>query len=341
MLKLVFDHKVRHPYEWRADTRILFDQRQNLIGDMLVSTIAFRAIKDRWPDWRVHVLAGRDNREVLHENTCVDEVHLMSGLLPTAARLQAERFDVFYCHLNRLRLEDFVLLRRTGARTNIGRTRDEFALFDHCIDDPRGTERDRYLALLDFLAIDGRDYGYEFPLNSDESDRARSFLSGCPGTPTIVFNAFGNPRGKRFSRTTSCSLITEIAKACPDAGIVLISSPACRAAAAEIRQELGLRNVYHADHIRTIRDSAALIQQSDAVVTPDTSIVHIACAYDRPQLCVYRDATELALWQPFSDRAVVLLPPAPSRDVDDVGMSAFREGVDTMLGYVRTERGSA
>lgn len=334
-LRLVFDRKQKRTVDLRGNVKFLFDQRQNLIGDMLVNTIAFRAIKDKYPHWRVHVLAGPDNREVVRENDNVDQVHLMSDTLSSVVRLKTERFDVFYFHQNRLRLQDFILLRYADARINIGRDKSEYRLFDHSVDDPSGTERDRYLAFLRFFAIDGKKFGYEFPLRDEEIETARSFLSACPGQTTIVFNPFGNPRGKLFSTATSCKLIAEINLTCPDARIILITPPAHRQRAREIKQELGFSNVYPATHIQTIRDSAALIHESDNVVSPDTSIVHIACAYDKPQLCVYRDQVEMSLWRPVSPRAVCLLPVPPSRDVNDVDMNDFRRGLAAMWDMTR------
>lgn len=335
LLKLAFDHKKKRTVNLRGSVKFLFDQRQNLIGDMLVNTIAFRAIKEKYPHWQVHVLAGTDNLEVLRENECVDGVHTVSNTMSGIAPLKAERFDVFYFHQNRLRIRDFILLRCVDARINIGRAKTDYKLFDHSIDDPGGTERDRYLAFLRFFAIDGSNYGYEFPLREEELEQARSFLSKCPGQTSIVFNPCGNPRGKLFAKTTSCKLIAEINLACPDVRVILISPPAHRAMVLEIKQELGFSNVYLANHIRTIRDSAALIHEADSVVTPDTSIVHIACAYDKPQICVYRDRTELALWRPFSGRAVCLLPVSPSRDVNDLDMNDFRRGLSELRDLAR------
>jgi ADP-heptose:LPS heptosyltransferase len=327
MLKWLFDRKKKRPVDLRGRVKFLFDQRQNLIGDMLVNTIAFRAIKDKYPHWQVHVLAGPDNREVVRENPCVDQVHVLPETRSGFPRLKSEQYDVLYFHKNRLRLKDFLFLRNADARINIGRAKSEFRIFDHSLDDPGGTERDRYLEFLRFFAIDGTRYGYEFPLREEEKGLARSFLSNCPGQTTIVFNPCGNPGGKLFTRATSCKLIAEINLACPDARVILISPPSRRDMILEIRQELGYSNVYPATHIQTIRDSAALIHESDSVVTPDTSIVHIACAYDKPQICVYRDPDELALWQPISDKAICLLPLPPSRDVNDLDMKDFRRGL--------------
>jgi ADP-heptose:LPS heptosyltransferase len=327
VLKQVFDHKKKGSVDLRGAVKFLFDQRDNLIGDMLVNTIVFRAIKNKYPAWQVHVLAGPGNGEVVRDNPCVDKVHTMSGTMSSLSRLRREKFDIYYFHKNRLRLQDFLFLKYTGARINIGRNKEEYRLFDHSLEDPGGTERDRYLGFLRFFAIDGTKYGYEFPLRDEDLAHARSYLSALPGQNTIVFNRYGSPRGKLFSKDLSCKLITEINLLYPDARIIMLCPPEHRAPTLEIKRELGYSNVYAATQIETIRDSAAIIRESDSVVTTDTSIVHIACAYDKPQVCVYRDQDELDLWRPFSDRAVSLLPVPPSRDVNDVDMNAFRQAL--------------
>jgi len=276
------------------------------------------------------VLAGPDNVEVVRENPLVDKVHVISGMMSRLYRLRREKFDVYYFHKNRLRLQDFMLLKYSGAQLNIGRNKEGYRLFDHSLEDPGGTERDRYLGFLRFFAIDGTNYGYEFPLADKELADARSYLSALPGQSTIVFNRYGSPHGKLFSKEMSCKLITEINLVYPDVRIVMLCPPVHRTSTLEIQRELGYSNVYAAAHIETIRDSAAIIHESDSVVTPDTSIVHIACAYDIPQVCIYRDQDELDLWRPFSDKAICLLPEPPSRDVNDVDMNAFRQALARM-----------
>ena len=327
ILKQVFDHKKKGSVDLRGAVKFLFDQRENLIGDMLVNTIAFRAIKNKYPAWQVHVLAGPDNGEVVRDNPCVDKVHIMSSTMSSLNRLRSEKIDVYYFHNNRLRLGGFLFLKYTGARINIGRNKEEYRLFDYSLEDPGGTERDRYLGFLRFFAIDGTDYGYEFPLRDEDLVKARSYLSALPGQSTIVFNRYGSPHGKLFSKDMSCKLISEINLLFPDTRIIMLCPPEHRTPTLEIKRELGYSNVYAATHIKTIRDSAAIIRESDSVVTTDTSIVHIACAYDKPQVCIYRDQDELALWRPFSDKAVSLLPVPPSRDVNNVDMNAFRQAL--------------
>jgi ADP-heptose:LPS heptosyltransferase len=144
----------------------------------------------------------------------------------------------------------------------------------------------------------------------------------------IAFNRYGHRRGKLFSRSRAIQLIREINRAYKEAAIVLLCSPATKDETIRIQHELELANVYAATSTRTIRDSAAILYHADLVVTPDTSIVHIACAFDKPQICVYRDRTELKLWRPMSDKAIVLLPQSPSRHVDDVNLAEFSEALE-------------
>ena len=327
LLRLVFDHKASAAIDLSKPQRILFDQKDNLIGDMLVNTVALRAIKQSCPDWSTHVLAGPTNREAIRFNPYVDQIHVFEGTWPALRQLRQQRFDIYFCNKNRLLLRDFALLRYTGASINIGRNKDDYNLFDYSIEVCGETELDRYLALLSFLGISADSYRYDLPVAPEELSRARAFLARWSGRPIIAFNRYGNKRGKLFSPALVVQLVTEIARVYPGALIVLLCPPQSKAETAYLGQRLSTANVCVADHTHTIRDSAALVQCADFVVTPDTSIVHIACAYDKAQICVYRDQNELRLWRPLSDKAVTLLPRPPSRNVDDVDIVEFRDSL--------------
>lgn len=323
LLKLVFDHKSPQSIDLNRPQKILFDQKEDLIGDMLVNTVAFRAIKQAYPDSKVHVLAGPSNQEVIRSNRFVDQIHVFTGTWPALRQLRKQKFDVYYYHKNKLSPRDFILLRYMAARVNIGRSKDGFNLFDYSIDAFGETELDRYLALLKLLKVKENSTRYEFPLTQDELSVARTFVSRRSGRPVIAFNRYGNRRGKLFSHARAVQLVREIDRVYPDALIVLLSPPQNKSETAELKRQLGLPNVWVADFTRSIRNSAALIHCADLVVTPDTSIVHIACAFDKAQICVYRDHGELRLWRPLSDKAIALLPRPPSRHVDDVDLKEF------------------
>ncbi len=303
---------------------------------MLVNTVAFRAIKQNYPGWKVHVLAGMTNQEVIRTNPFVDKIHVFNGTLPTIRLLKRENLDIYYFHKNRLGFNDFVLLKHAGSRVNVGRNKTEFKLFDYSINASNETELDRYRSFLRFLGIEQAESHYDFPLTDEELSKARSYVSQLHGQVVIVFNRYGDKRGKLFSRTFAMRLVNEVNQVYPDATIVLLCPPRFRVETIDMQHRLGLSSVIVAEHTETIRDSAAIIHHADLVITPDTSIVHIACAYDKPQICVYRDENELRLWRPLSDKAITLLPKSGSRQVNDLDEQEFRQSLKALASYLVT-----
>ncbi len=301
---------------------------------MIVNTVAFRAIKKAHPDWTIHVLAGAANREVINSNPYVDKIYPFSGLWSTLRTLRQERYDIYYFHKNKVTLRDFVLLKYIASKVNVGRNKAGFRLFDYSIEAPTDTEFDRFARFLELLRVDDIDCQYDFHLTSEELSRGKSYITRLSGRPVIAFNRYGHRRGKLFSRSRTIQLIREINRVYREAAIVMLCSPETRNETVQIQREQGLGNVHAATATQTIRDSAAIVHYADLVVTPDTSIVHIACAFDIPQICVYRDRTELKLWRPVSDKAIVLLPQSPSRHVDDVDLAEFSQALETARAWL-------
>ena len=65
--------------------------------------------------------------------------------------------------------------------------------------------------------------------------------------------------------------------------------------------ELGLDYVIPSYATETIIDAAAIVEQLDLIITPDTSIVHIASSFDKPVVSIHENNTDsFRLWSPSS-----------------------------------------
>ena len=52
----------------------------------------------------------------------------------------------------------------------------------------------------------------------------------------------------------------------------------------------------------SLLDLAAIIDNLDLIISPDTSIVHMACAFNKPLVAIYRkDMMLFDIWHPISD----------------------------------------
>jgi len=65
--------------------------------------------------------------------------------------------------------------------------------------------------------------------------------------------------------------------------------------------ELGLDYVIPSYTTETIIDAAAIVEQLDLIITPDTSIVHIASSFDKPVVSIHENNKDsFRLWSPSS-----------------------------------------
>jgi len=52
----------------------------------------------------------------------------------------------------------------------------------------------------------------------------------------------------------------------------------------------------------SVIDLAAILDNLDLIISPDTSIVHMACAFKKPLVAIYRkDMMLFDIWHPISD----------------------------------------
>ena len=83
--------------------------------------------------------------------------------------------------------------------------------------------------------------------------------------------------------------------------------------------------------IETIKDSISIINKSDLIISPDTSIVHIASALEKNQIAIYeqdyyqnKQSDNFMTWHPNSKRASVLF----SRKKETLEDRAYADEID-------------
>jgi ADP-heptose:LPS heptosyltransferase len=114
--------------------------------------------------------------------------------------------------------------------------------------------------------------------------------------------------------------------------IILFSSPHRREHANRLIKTAGLDHVVAEKGSRNIFDAAALVSRLDLMISPDTSFIHIASAFDIPTLGIYRnDRNHIRTWGPRSSRSCVITPPSDSEGIR--GFS-IEQTVDAAIGLL-------
>lgn len=99
-----------------------------------------------------------------------------------------------------------------------------------------------------------------------------------------------------MSQTQLAALIARLCQDYPDVNIILLDHRD------EIR--IPLAEKVCVNPFKTLHHCMALIAQADLVISPDTSVVHMAAAWKKPLIAVYKDVRmNNRLWAPGYDKA--------------------------------------
>jgi len=173
--------------------RVIVIRQHDQMGDLLLSTPAFRAIRNSLPEAEITVVARQYTYRVLENNPDIDRILVFPEKVyqATPAKLwelwQGLRrgYDLAIV-LNTIShsLSSDVLARLTGARYILGSAENPFAgvrdnLFYNLLapgSEERLHETRRNLKILGYLGIGTNDLGERCELSSDEADMGRDIL---------------------------------------------------------------------------------------------------------------------------------------------------------------------
>ena len=287
--------------------KILFDIKKSKnvlvlkydrIGDMVVTTPIFRELKKAYPSISISVLASKENKDVIKNNPYIDKIYTnyknsIFNDLPTLLKLRKKSFDVCIelehsviphaiFRLKIINPKKIITIHKDGR---YGVKGSELELYDYF------TEKDKkshfgkiWLDTLIFFGITPSSNKYDFFLSNIERDRAKSFVSSMGNKIKIGINLEGSGR-----KVETFIYKKEFEKICiglynnfNNIKIVIITRPEYLIEKKKLISELGLDFVIPSYATETIIDVAALVEQLDLIITPDTSIVHIASSFDKP-----------------------------------------------------------
>lgn len=293
--------------------------RYDRIGDMVITTPFFAALKRFHPQYKVSVLASKVNAEVVKHNRDIDTVitypNSFLGKLRTLLQLRKRKFDlvvdlnhsVIWQALLEIRLikPKYVISPKKGSRYGL---KPEFlTIYDKMsrvpVDQPLANV---YLSLVDLLSSSNSISSaiqptYKIPLGDKNLEYAIGVTNQLD-RPIIGVNLFGGRQQMSLNSQDVPDLLQAIREILGEPpNVVLMCPPQHRASMIDLAHYLDGNHTIVVQPAGSILDTAALVGKLDFLLTVDTSLVHIACAYNTPMLIVYANAPELfKQWRPLS-----------------------------------------
>jgi ADP-heptose:LPS heptosyltransferase len=300
-LRLLTNKKIT-AFDIKNARNVLF-LRYDRIGDMIITTPVFRELKQKYPEINIAVLASSINQNVLHNNPYVDKVYLnyKSNLLkdlPTLLKLRRNKYDVCveFDHsviphaIIRLRIIKPKKVISVFKKGRYGVKGNELKLYDYYTEKPKGSHfQEIWLNTLSPFEVNSESNQYDLFCSDYQKKKAKDYLSLFEKKVLVGINIEGAVKGKRIQLNNLQEICYGIFNINNNVQIILLSSPKQRKKILQFCHNLKLSYVVPSYQTESILDAAALIEKLDLVISPDTSIVHLASAFNKPIISIHED----------------------------------------------------
>lgn len=308
---------------------ILFLRYDGKIGDMVINTLMFREIKKRYPNTKIGVVARESNKDIIVNNPNVDKIYLFEKnrdeIKKLAKAISTEKYDVLVDFSEMLRVYQMMFINLCRAKCNVGLNKKSWKLFDISIENGEDfTWKDhiteRYKAYLQKFGIKGNiDVKYDIYGAENQNKQEIEDIK----EKIVILNPYGASKHKTFSLDTLEKIIEYLKKYSVKIVILYYGDKY-----KEVRELKKFKNVYIPKTINGIQDSIEYIKKSILVITPDTSIVHIASALDRPNISVYPPkggeyGVDHLVWAPKSQETNVIFCKDKKDKYEEIDINTF------------------
>ncbi len=299
------------PLDGNRLQRVLF-LRPEKLGDMIISFPVFDGLKARYPHIKISVLGSPRNRAIIDGDPRFDQIFMYTKSAKDLAEIQRIRNERFDCVVDMI-CDDSVTALYLSQYTAPGKPRigvgkvkyREYYDFNYDRLNNTGHIVDNTLKLLAAFGIDPAGVsGYAEPYLS-EADRmlAAAFLREIggdqPHSLIVGYNLSAGAPTRVWALEKSAALVQAILTRHSEAHVVLMVAPPDRVRAQSVAQSFD-RRVHIVPDGLSLRQASAIVGKVDLLISPDTSMVHIARAFRVPVVGLYsRHQKNFLLWKPY------------------------------------------
>jgi ADP-heptose:LPS heptosyltransferase len=295
--------------------RILF-LRQDRIGDVLVSEPIIRAIRESVPNATIDLLLSPNNVAALpamapHINGNLLYEKGLPGLIRTIRTIRARRYDIVIDLMDNASSTSSLLVRYARSRYALGIHKENAAVYSHVVplrDKASVHIVDRLSQLL--LAFDRDpadiDLRLHYPITDADREAARKRLGSHPQGTRLRFgvNISGSGEHRMYPAERIIDVVRAVRREHPLWDVVLLAAPQERTRQQLIAQASGARSI---EPSASFHEFATTLSVLDAVMTVDTSAVHVIAAAQVPSVVLFvHNDPDLMPWYPHRSPCIPL-----------------------------------
>jgi ADP-heptose:LPS heptosyltransferase len=291
--------------------------RAERIGDALVTVPIIRTIRRRYPGATIDILLTDANAHARDAvSPWIDRVWVYhkrpASALALVRRIRAERYDLMVDFQSGASATSQLAARWGGAANVLGLLHERSAHLTHAVailDRRRVHIVDRLGQLLLAFGIDPRAESLDLEYRLSDADRSRAAVQLRPmgGAPRLAVNVSGRGARKYWGRDRFIAAIEFVRQHYPGIAIMVCGAPGDAVEVEAIAAATG------ADRVPPLpfHPFASVIHECDLLLTPDTSVAHLAAAWKIPAVVLFREDPRNLSWLPYKSPHRAVVEPGP------------------------------
>ncbi len=338
---LLHPRRAKMPLPVSHVSSILF-LRYDALGDAVLTTPLFRAIKRLAPHIRIGVAASNRSRPIFDNDPDVDDVFLLSEspsfqLIRELRRARKTKWDVVinlvFRDKTRGAIYSKIVAPRGISATSVREKKDKYgniysAVFERPPFRPPTPMVRQILQLLKDTVAFPFDVASELPSLPEFSEIAQSFrhelesvLQQSETSEYIIINTDASQEYKEWGLTNSLALARKIVSAWPSYHVFLSSAP-IRAESIRALLDAGQPRISYLE-TPSVLHLAVAIRHARGVVSPDTSVAHFAAAQGVPVVGLYLVPNEFLPYA-IPHRVLYSTEEKPASSIRDESQANYR-----------------
>lgn len=297
-----FTSNKKRDFDIKDVEKVLFF-RYDRIGDMVITTPVFRELKLFFPEIKASVLASKTNQSVLTNNPYIENVYVnhknnFLSDLKTLLILRKKNFDacIEFDHsvvphaILRLKIINPKIVISVSKKGRYGVKGSELMLYDFYTENNDGLHfRDIWLETLTPFGIKPKSNHYDLFCTDAQKQVAYNFISKFHDKFLIGINLEGAVKGKKIEFKDLEEICRRLFYVHNNVQVIILSAPNNFKRVGKMIRKMDLDYVEQSFKTNTILDLAALIDNLDLIISPDTSVIHIASTYNKPIVTIHEN----------------------------------------------------
>lgn len=314
--------------------------RNDALGDAIVTTPVWRTLKRQKPSLIIGVVASSANVQVLSADPDIDHVYLVddnSALdADTLSSIRSISWDITLCLKYNSKTKSALLARKLAPHSVTSTVAfNDDPRYDHLFSIVSRQDRDDNDHMTDVIRkhlravidVSTQDWHPSISFPETSISRVKELLSVITERDGFLhINLHASLASREWGIENVLSLCGLLREKLPDLAIVVTGDPNRITQDAEELNLKGLAGVYVLPPLDQ-PELCAVVRASRMVLTPDTSITHIAAAEHKPVVTLHYRKNE---WYPYGVPSRVLYSQA-GRSVSEISVTEVFQSIQALL----------